>query len=56
MVVLEFVDEEEIGFIIVVEGGEVMFNVVVKGKLCFDVEWFKDDKFLRKISCVDIKL
>lgn len=55
IVVFEFIDEEEIGLIIVVEGGEVILFVVVKGKFCFDVEWFKNDKLLKKISCLDVR-
>lgn len=51
----EFADEEETGPITAVEGGEVTLNVNVKGKPRPDVEWFKDDKPLRKTSRVDIK-
>lgn len=51
----EFADEEETGPITAVEGGEVTLNVAVKGKPRPDVEWFKDDKPLRKTSRVDIK-
>ena len=51
----EFTDEGETGPITAVEGGEVTLNVTVKGKPRPDVEWFKDDKPLRKTSRVDIK-
>lgn len=51
----EFDDEGETGPITAVEGGEVTLNVTVKGKPRPDVEWFKDDKPLRKTSRVDIK-
>ena len=51
----EFADEGETGPITAVEGGEVTLNVTVKGTPCPDVEWFKDDKPLRKTSRLDIK-
>ena len=51
----EFADEGESGPITAVEGGEVTLNVAVKGKPRPDVEWFKDDKPLRKTSRVDIR-
>ena len=55
LTVPEFADEEETGPITAVEGGEVTLNVTVKGKPRPDVEWFKDDKPLRKTSRVEIK-
>lgn len=51
----EFADEEETGPITAVEGGEVSLNVTVKGTPRPDVEWFKDDKPLRKTSRLDIR-
>ena len=51
----EFADEEETGPITAVEGGDVTLNVAVKGKPRPDVEWFKDDRPLRKTSRVDIR-
>ena len=51
----EFADEGETGPITAVEGGEVTLNVTVKGQPRPDVEWFKDEKPLRKTSRVDIK-
>jgi len=51
----EFAEEGEAGPITVVEGGEVTLNVTVKGQPRPDVEWFKDEKPLRKTSRVDIK-
>lgn len=51
----EFAEDEETGPITAVEGGEVTLNVTVKGKPRPDVEWFKDDRPLRKTSRLDIK-
>ena len=51
----EFANEEESGPITAQEGGDVTLNVTVKGKPSPDVEWYKDDKPLRKTSRLDIK-
>lgn len=51
----EFADEEESGPITAQEGGDVTLNVTVKGKPSPDVEWYKDDKPLRKNSRLDIR-
>lgn len=44
------------GLINVVEGDDIILDVIVKGELFLDIEWYKEDKFLRKISCVDFKV
>ena len=51
----EFADEEESGPITAQEGGDVTLNTTVKGKPVPDVEWYKDDKILRKTSRFDMK-
>ena len=51
----EFADEVESGPITAEEGGDVTLTVTVKGKPSPDVEWYKDDKPLRKTSRLDIK-
>lgn len=51
----EFADEEESGPITAQEGGDVTLNATVKGKPVPDVEWYKDDKILRKTSRFDMK-
>lgn len=51
----EFADEAETGPITVQEGGDVTLDVKIKGKPTPDVEWYKDDKPLRKTSRLDMK-
>lgn len=51
---LEFIDEEESVFINVIDGDEFCLIIVVIGKLVFVVDWYKDDKKIRKISWVKI--
>ena len=55
MTVPEFADEEETGPITAQEGGDVTLDVKIKGKPTPDVEWYKDDKPLRKTSRLDMK-
>lgn len=50
MIMLEFIDEEESVFINVIDGDEFCLIIVVIGKLVFVVDWYKDDKKIRKIS------
>ena len=51
----EFADQEESGPITAQEGDDVTLNVTVKGKPSPQVEWYKDDKPLRKTSRLDVK-
>ena len=47
--------EVESGPITAQEGGDVTLNATVNGKPVPDVEWYKDDKILRKTSRFDMK-
>lgn len=55
MTVPEFVDDVESGPINAEEGGDVELVAVVKGKPTPDVEWYKDEKPLRKTSRFDTR-
>ena len=54
MVIPEFTDEQEIAPINVTDGDEVCLSVGIKGKPVPTVEWYKDDKKLRKTSRLKI--
>lgn len=43
-------------FVKVGEGDVVSFNIVVKGKLEFVVDWYKDEEKLWEISCLKMDL
>lgn len=55
MIAPEFVDDGESGPINAEEGGDVELVAIVKGKPTPDVEWYKDEKPLRKTSRFDIR-
>ena len=52
MVVPEFIDEEESAPLNLADGDEISLTVGIKGKPVPSVEWYKDDKKLRKTSRV----
>lgn len=55
MIAPEFVDDVESGPINAEEGADVELVAVVKGKPTPDVEWYKDEKPLRKTSRFDTR-
>ena len=54
MIAPEFTDQEESAPINVTDGDEVCLSVGIKGKPVPSVEWYKDDKKLRKTSRLKI--
>ena len=54
MIAPEFTDQEESAPINVTDGDEVCLSVGIKGKPLPSVEWYKDDKKLRKTSRLKI--
>lgn len=54
MIAPELIDEEESAPINVTDGDEVCLSVSIKGKPVPSVEWYKDDKKLRKTSRLKI--
>lgn len=51
---LEFFDEYGDLLIEIKEGDEFKINVIIWGNLSLNVEWFKDDKLFKRISCGNI--